>query len=480
MSDFFGLDTELSLDLTGIQPVTEDFSTDGQLDQFARIDHQHPLSESLRAAIFSSTLYIKKSGDTMTGQLNLTTSHIALNFGYAVYFNYPTSTELIYAISAPGGMPWHTGIRIQAIDGWSFYNTAVAADVMGYRGVAGTGYLWVGNRTLLGQTPNDASSVYTLNMNGHIGMLASSAIIWTNWYNAACIWMQDATWVRVQPNFYTGGICGGNSGISAGGGAGGMGGYSGIYCPGTAGFSTTLYVAGTITGAGAINGYQITGSSQGGAWQNSAIRSIPATATASLCLHNGSYAPVIGSTLGTGNNMYFRDGAFNGASAACFAASWNSDSSVRFKKNINDWPLKAVGASVENVIDLVAKLRTVTFQHKLPLLDTGGSRRSLALVRLNAFKDSKGLERYNYEMPEHDCAIHECDGTDENPCIPKVMADRERIGFIAEEVYEIFPNAVPLDASNKPEAIDLGQMLAISFAAIQELTNRIKVLEGAA
>lgn len=37
---------------TSVQPITEDFSTDGLLNEYAKVDHQHPLSPSLRAAIF--------------------------------------------------------------------------------------------------------------------------------------------------------------------------------------------------------------------------------------------------------------------------------------------------------------------------------------------------------------------------------------------------------------------------------------------
>ena len=34
-----------------VQPITDDFSSDGMLDEFSRVDHQHPLSTSLRNKI---------------------------------------------------------------------------------------------------------------------------------------------------------------------------------------------------------------------------------------------------------------------------------------------------------------------------------------------------------------------------------------------------------------------------------------------
>ena len=44
-----------------VQPITDDFSSDGMLDEFSRVDHQHPLSESLRKAIYNSSLYASKA-----------------------------------------------------------------------------------------------------------------------------------------------------------------------------------------------------------------------------------------------------------------------------------------------------------------------------------------------------------------------------------------------------------------------------------
>lgn len=47
--------TDLHIASNTIQPISEDFSSDGTLDDYARVDHQHPLSASLREAIFGLT-----------------------------------------------------------------------------------------------------------------------------------------------------------------------------------------------------------------------------------------------------------------------------------------------------------------------------------------------------------------------------------------------------------------------------------------
>ena len=46
MSDLSSFDIENT-----VQPITDDFSSDGMLDEFSRVDHQHPLSASLRSLI---------------------------------------------------------------------------------------------------------------------------------------------------------------------------------------------------------------------------------------------------------------------------------------------------------------------------------------------------------------------------------------------------------------------------------------------
>ena len=43
------------------------------------------------------------------------------------------------------------------------------------------------------------------------------------------------------------------------------------------------------------------------------------------------------------------------------------------------------------------------------------------------------------------------------------------MGLIAEEVYPIFPEAVPLDEKKLPFSVDYGKLMAPVIAAIQQL-----------
>jgi len=229
--------------------------------------------------------------------------------------------------------------------------------------------------------------------------------------------------------------------------------------------------------AGEFAASRISGNANAADWGNCAIAALPFAGSAAICFHTGSVAPVIADVTGYGNAFFFRDSAFNGNTGVLYANSYNADSSRRWKKNINTWPLRSGGAAVEDATDVVARLRPVTFQsvntdHEMPR-----ERRWYALGRLNQLRSNKGLPPYEPEA--HDCATHECDGTATDPCIRKMRTDSEKIGFIAEEVIDVLPTAVHLDLERLPMAIDLGQLITVAIAAIKELTERVAELEGA-
>lgn len=223
---------------------------------------------------------------------------------------------------------------------------------------------------------------------------------------------------------------------------------------------------------------RLEGSVGGGTWLDAAIcANVGNNTVATLALHPGTYATTLFTTAANGNAVFVRDGASTGGSGTVVAGTYSADSTRRIKKNITQWPLLSIGAGVVSAADQLAKLNPITFQWSSKLLFMPPLRRSKALARLNAYLASKG--RTLYEHPEHDCAIHECIGTAESPCPPKLMAEKMRYGFVAEEVMDVFPEAVTLDEIGLPAGIEYNQLIVVSIAAIQELTERIKVLEGA-
>ncbi len=56
--------------------------------------------------------------------------------------------------------------------------------------------------------------------------------------------------------------------------------------------------------------------------------------------------------------------------------------------------------------------------------------------------------------------------------------DRDRLGWIAEDVFAIVPEAVVVDENNAPQGIDLAHMVALLWKANQELEGRLLALES--
>lgn len=217
-------------------------------------------------------------------------------------------------------------------------------------------------------------------------------------------------------------------------------------------------------------------------WSVCGMSVMPTVGVACISFHTGG-APEIGSNAGFGNNIYVRDANWAGSSATVQAAAFNVESSKIWKKNINRWPLKNAGAAVESALDLVMKLNPISFQLAARDVELPSERRTKAWLRLNELKAKKG--ELNYELPLHDCRIHECRGTSETPCTRHHNHTKERLGMTAEEVFQVIPQACQVGLELEPVSIDYGQLTVVALQAIKELVDqneelkaRIYVLEG--
>jgi hypothetical protein len=198
--------------------------------------------------------------------------------------------------------------------------------------------------------------------------------------------------------------------------------------------------------------------------------------TASISFHPGAVAPQL--RVGYSNIQIYVRGANGADNYPLTASAFNVASTKRIKKNITTWPNRSAGATSPSAVSLLENLRVVTFDRdekahrsELPI-----GRRLEAFHRLRRYQESKGLPIY--ELPEHDCAIHGCTGTVDDPCARKVNTDHLEYGLIAEEVVEIFPETVNFDEGKEPESINYSMLTAISIAAIKELAERIAILES--
>lgn len=212
------------------------------------------------------------------------------------------------------------------------------------------------------------------------------------------------------------------------------------------------------------------------AWASAALCANPGVGTAMMALHPGGVALTFLSQTGA-NIVWVRNANADLGSAEIRAAAFPIDSSRRGKKNIAPWPMRSVGAATERAVDVINRLRPVTFQRNHRDVEVPSLRRSKAHIRLNNMRAAKGIDPY--ELPEHDCAEHSCNGTVEQPCIRHQSHEAQRLGMIAEEVLEVLPNAVALELDGTCGGIDYAQVTVVAVAAIQELTARIATLEAA-
>jgi hypothetical protein len=469
VTDFFNKPEENALN--PIQPVSDDFSTDGYLPEFAKVDHQHPLSESLRQAIFNAGVgtYVRKTGDTMSGDLNFV-SGVSLKLD-------STFTNRIYYFSNLSGMPWMSGPRFIGDTGFSFYTSIQGNDVFGYRGTS-PNYFWTSSKNLFGQTPNDSNVLQVVNINGHCNMLGSGQVLWSAYGNNG-IWMQDASWVRAQPNFYTGGVCGGNGGLSGGGAGGAMGGYTGIYTAGSAGLlgSNTFgpcYVNGAA-GYGAMGIRRDQGTDHTWSMQQLVLMDQGgANSQEGMTFWSSPYgvAPLIRNFGQFGERIDFINSA-NTDFVPIYAKSFTvATSSIKTKKDI-------VEQDDEEMLRIASSLKVHKFRYKVSPQTMRPSEKYKATNEkwMAKGKDPLKIKPEDLEHHNHDCAVDFCTGTHavDDPCII-VKNDKPKYGLIAEHVYDVVPEVTSYDLDHQPNSYDIAQVASIALGGVGALNRKMDVL----
>lgn len=77
---------------------------------------------------------------------------------------------------------------------------------------------------------------------------------------------------------------------------------------------------------------------------------------------------------------------------------------------------------------------------------------------------------------DHDCAIDDCTGTADGPCLA-VANDTHRIGLIAEDVHRVAPEITNLDETHLPDSVAVDQVAAAAFGAVGALLRKVEALE---
>ena len=183
--------------------------------------------------------------------------------------------------------------------------------------------------------------------------------------------------------------------------------------------------------------------------------------------------------------FYFRNS--NNSQYAGVAAIIYNQSSRELKQDIVNFPqkLKSVGSAVnplleESALDIVEKLQPrfyrwdyeKTFGDELPREE----RRRKALSRLNKIRKEKGIEPFMSDETLHKCG-RDCDAPDGEVCNRVKDWKNGSIGFVAEEVGEVIPQAARYDMDGKYTSVDSVALNAICVAAIKELKERLEKLE---
>ncbi|NDA28720.1 MAG: shufflon system plasmid conjugative transfer pilus tip adhesin PilV [Flavobacteriia bacterium] len=163
-------------------------------------------------------------------------------------------------------------------------------------------------------------------------------------------------------------------------------------------------------------------------------------------------------------------------------------SSREYKQDITNFPqvVRSVGAAANPLespaLDIVDRLQPRFYRWDYDKnMDAVPSdeRRRKALGRLNAYRKEKGFGPWVSDETIHRCG-RDCDGTDEQPCNRYKDWENGRLGFIAEEVGEVLPQAARYDMDGKYSALDAVALVSLCVAAIKELKQQLEEVRGTA
>jgi hypothetical protein len=224
------------------------------------------------------------------------------------------------------------------------------------------------------------------------------------------------------------------------------------------------------------NAYTLTGLSVnkwgGSSWDTASIL-INGSGSATFTLHPGTYAPQL--RAGTGaNTVYFRNSADTG---------WCTVEAIIVNQSNPDYKQDIVPyeeSHLEDPLELIKKINTYFYRYKKESLMRKAlpERREQALVRLNGYRRSKGLEDFQTDELVHVCG-RDCRFTPEDPC--EFVQDWENgwLGVMADEVGQVAPHLASLDAhTGKFEGVDGLGIATLALTACKRLLERVEILEG--
>lgn len=424
--------------LNPIQPVSDDFSTDGYLPEFARVDHQHPLSESLRAAIFSAGAgtYVRKTGDTMSGALSITAGGLSVVGG----INLTTS----------GGITFPNGMTItgNVSDTWMRFSSNIynASAI-----IANDGYLSIGYGGATDATYR-VRFAYNVQVAGVVAITGGADSNGNLRFSASNPYIYAPSYLIMPGGLYVSGV--------------------NLYV------APLSYLRGGVMCDTANTPFYMFKSQAGTAhiWyhQQATFRDDSAPdgqAGFALYAVNNGVAPIIRCY---GNFAVDRVDFLNNPNTAyigLYAGSYNIGSSERIKKNIEE-------VEDDELLSKFEKLRIHKFQLKIGPMNIRPSER---FKRVDAMWQAKGRKplimtpQLTVSEP-HDCAIENCIGDKDNLCPGVINETSDRYGLIAEHLHAVVPGVANIDLDGLPESYAVDQIAAMAFGGVGALLRRIEIL----
>ena len=224
----------------------------------------------------------------------------------------------------------------------------------------------------------------------------------------------------------------------------------------------------------------------GGNYQQAQVRAEESIAAAggqcAISFHcpGNSVAPQLRAYGPFGNRLDVID-AFNTGMGSFGAAAFTVFSSERVKEDIQS-------ASDKSLLELAKRVKGSRFRNKNrpQVIETTERFRDVNKRWIKSGRNPlKPTENHlTGKACDHVCGEGYCDGTPEHPCCT-IANDTHRYGLIAEELFEVMPEAVNLGEDGLPESYNVDQVAAMALATtaalvrkIEELTARIALLEN--
>ena len=210
-----------------------------------------------------------------------------------------------------------------------------------------------------------------------------------------------------------------------------------------------------------------------GAWYHEqTVNANPGSTMAGVGFHGGGTAGSIRFQTNM-NRFYFNNEAASGF-YDLFANAYTLSSTERGKQDMVSLVEALPVMPSLPVATMVRALRPVWYRQREDLAMMSLPPRPLDLPDTEAWNPTDTFLHVCYDEGPGNCGH-----TPDDPCSRRVNWLRGHLGFIAEEVEQVLPHLTQLGVDMQPDSVNLGSLIGLAYAMLQELDTRLTVLEAA-